>query len=300
MIDYRGLQALAMVIEHGGFERAARHLFITQSAVSQRVKHLEAQIGQPVLMRTSPPKATAMGQRLHSHWQQVQLLESGLGMPSTPTQLTVRLTVNADSLATWLPEALVLPDHPNVSFDLLVEDQAVGLRRMRQGEVMACLCASAEPVNGGRVAFLGYLRYRAVASPEFIATYGLGDISRLADAPCLVFNRDDPLQHQFLATVAGGTPQRIHYCPSSEGFVQAARVGLGYGMIPELQFRDLLINGELVDVVPGYSLSTPLYWHYWQTESAVMLNLRQNVIKVARAHLAQSASDDFQSLEGNQ
>ncbi|MFC3853869.1 LysR family transcriptional regulator ArgP [Salinispirillum marinum] len=289
MIDYRGLQALAMVIEHGGFERAARHLFITQSAVSQRVKHLEALIGQPVLMRTTPPKATAMGQRLHSHWQQVRLLEAGLGIASTPNQLTVRLTVNADSLATWLPEALVLPDHPNVSFDLLVEDQAVGLRRMRQGEVMACLCASAEPVNGGRVAFLGYLRYRAVASPEFIANYGLKDLSRLPDAPCLVFNRDDPLQHEFLATVVGGTPQRIHYCPSSEGFVEATRVGLGYGMIPELQFRDLLASGELVDVVPGYALSTPLYWHYWQTESDVMLNLRTQVIKIAKQRLLAEA-----------
>lgn len=286
MIDYRLLRALAAVMEQGGFERAAAHLHLTQSAVSQRIKQLEHQLGQPVLIRSTPPRATELGQRLHHHWQHVQLLESGLALTGDSTPLTIRIAVNADSLATWLPAALVLPAYQDVCFEVVVEDQAVGLRRMRQGDVMACLCGSSEPVNGGRVVPAGNLRYRAVASPDFIERHKLRqDITRLAQAPCLVFNRDDPLQHRFLADVGAGTPQHIHLLPSSEGFVQAALAGLGFGMIPALQVDHLIQQGRLRDVVPQYHLDTPLYWHYWASDSPVLAALRQRVLQVARDRL---------------
>lgn len=49
MLDYKLLEALVAVVDQGGFERAARHLGLTQSAVSQRIKLLEARLGQPVV-----------------------------------------------------------------------------------------------------------------------------------------------------------------------------------------------------------------------------------------------------------
>lgn len=288
MLDYRLLQALAAVLEQGSFERAAQWLCLTQSAISQRIKQLESLLGQPVLVRVTPPRATPVGQRLHNHVQQVQQLEAELGLAGGGSStITIRMTVNADSLATWLPAALVLPGYSGVGFNISVEDQAVGLRRMKQGEVMACLCASAERVNGGRVLPLGKMRYRAVASPAFVAHYGLSplDPTQLAQTPCLVFNQDDPLQHWFMAEIAGTEPQRIHLCPSSEGFVQSALAGLGYGMMPELQIQAHLEAGRLVDIVPGYALDTPLYWHHWQTESVMMGMLRESVLAAAGRHL---------------
>lgn len=71
MFDYRALEALTAVIEQGGFERAAKRLNISQSAVSQRIRQLEFRLGQPVLLRTSPPWLMAIGQRLTNHLQQV-------------------------------------------------------------------------------------------------------------------------------------------------------------------------------------------------------------------------------------
>ena len=62
--DYRTLQALDAVIRERGFERAAQKLCITQSAVSQRIKQLENLFGQPLLVRTVPPRPTEQGQRL--------------------------------------------------------------------------------------------------------------------------------------------------------------------------------------------------------------------------------------------
>ncbi|MEN3158426.1 LysR family transcriptional regulator ArgP [Alkalimonas sp. NCh-2] len=286
MIDYRLLQALSAVVEQAGFERAAKQLFLTQSAVSHRIKQLEAIVGQPVLLRTAPPVATPMGQRLLNHLQQVRQMEASLGLEATSVT-TVRLAVNADSLATWLPAALVMPDYPELCFDFVVEDQSVGLKRMKQGDVMACLCASSQAVNGARVQALGALRYRAVASPAFIQRYQLDKdlLTQLPKAPCLVFNQDDQLQHQFLLDICGQPPQKTHLCPSSEGFLRATLAGLGFGLLPELQMQTLLESKQLVDITPDYQLDTPLYWHYWQNESPLMAQLRQQITATARQQL---------------
>ena len=114
--DYRTLQALDAVIRERGFERAAQKLCITQSAVSQRIKQLENLFGQPLLVRTVPPRPTEQGQKLLALLHQVELLEEEwLGNDTgVDTPLLLSLAVNADSLATWLLPALkpVLADSP--------------------------------------------------------------------------------------------------------------------------------------------------------------------------------------------
>lgn len=127
--DYRTLQALDAVIRERGFERAAQKLCITQSAVSQRIKQLENLFGQPLLVRTVPPRPTEQGQKLLALLHQVELLEEEwLGSDnindSNDTPLLLSLAVNADSLATWLLPALksVLVDSP-IRLNLQVEDE---------------------------------------------------------------------------------------------------------------------------------------------------------------------------------
>lgn len=177
MFDYKLLAALAAVIEQGGFERAAQVLGLSQSAISQRIKLLEARVGQPVLVRATPPSPTEVGRQLLNHVQQVRLLERDLqrqvpaldeeGMPER-----LRIALNADSLATWWAGAVGnFCAQQNVLTDLVVEDQEVGLKRMRAGEVAACLCGSERPVAGARSLLLGAMRYRALASPGFMARH---------------------------------------------------------------------------------------------------------------------------------
>lgn len=285
MLDYRLLEALSAVIETGGFERAANRLHLTQSAISQRIRQLEHRLGQPVLLRTTPPRATDLGRRLLNHLQQVRQLEHGLidETESAPS-MAVRLTVNADTMDTWLAQALAdCPLSERMDFDLVVEDQEIGLRRMKNGEVMACICAESQPVNGSLAIPLGLLRYRALASPDFVERHNLRrNRDALLHAPCLIFNHDDRLQHRFLEDLGLTEPGRTHRCPSSSGFMFMAQAGLGYGMMPELQVEEALSTGQLIDIQPGYHLDVPLYWHYWQTESPAMAALRESVTRHAR------------------
>ncbi|MCO8162145.1 LysR family transcriptional regulator ArgP [Pseudomonas sp. 21LCFQ02] len=287
MFDYKLLAALAAVVEQAGFERAAQVLGLSQSAVSQRIKLLEARVGQPVLVRTTPPGPTDIGRRLLNHVQQVRLLERDLQgqVPSLdedglPERL--RIALNADSLATWWAAAVgeFCIAH-RLMLDLVVEDQEVGLKRMRAGEVAACVCASERPVAGARSLRLGSMRYLALASPRFIARHFPDGIeaAKLIQAPVLVFGPDDTLQHRYLASLGLHDSFEHHLCPSSEGFVRMLEAGLGWGLVPDLQVVEQLRGGQLVDLLPGHSIEVPLYWHHWRNGGQFLNRLTEHLAR---------------------
>ncbi len=289
MFDYKLLSALAAVTEQGGFDRAAQVLGLSQSAISQRIKLLEARIGQPVLVRATPPSPTEIGRRLLNHVQQVRLLERDLqgqvpaldeeGLPER-----LRIALNADSLATWWASAVGrFCAERGLLLDLVVEDQDVGLKRMRAGEVAACLCGSERPVAGARSLLLGAMRYRALASPGFFARHFPAgfDAGQLARVPALVFGPDDLLQHRYLAALGIDGGFMHHLCPSSEGFLRMAEAGLGWGLVPELQAQAQLAEGSLVELSPERCIDVPLYWHHWRHGGQLLTDLTDHLAREA-------------------
>src|SRR5436190_24266048 len=76
--DPDALECLAAIVEEGGFERAATRLSITQSAVSQRLRALEAQVGTVLIVRSRPLRPTAAGRLLLKHTKQLRLLRADL------------------------------------------------------------------------------------------------------------------------------------------------------------------------------------------------------------------------------
>lgn len=175
--------------------------------------------------------------------------------------------MNADSLATWWAHAVGdFCAEQQVLLDLVVEDQEVGLKRMRAGEVAACVCAAERPVAGARSLMLGAMRYRALASPAFIERHFPQGVTpeALTRVPAIVFGPDDLLQHRYLASLGVEGSFIHHLCPSSEGFVRLAEGGLGWGLVPELQVSAELARGELRELLPGKPIDVPLYWHHWR------------------------------------
>ncbi len=285
MFDYKLLAALAAVVEQSGFERAAQILGLSQSAISQRIKLLEARVGQPVLVRGTPPAPTEIGRRLLNHVQQVRLLERDLSSQvpalddgAAPERL--RIAINADSLATWWARAVAkfCAEH-RVLLELVVEDQEVGLKRMRGGDVAACVCATDRPVAGARSLALGAMRYRALASPDFIARHFRTGVNAqsLARAPAIVFGPDDLLQHRYLATQGVEGAFAYHLCPSSEGFIRMTEAGLGWGLVPELQVNELLAKGVLRELQPDVPIDVPLYWHHWRNGGELLGELTRHL-----------------------
>lgn len=75
-LDGPQLAALAAVVELGSFDAAAERLHVTPSAVSQRIKSLEQQVGQVLVVREKPCRATTAGIPLLRLAAQTALLES--------------------------------------------------------------------------------------------------------------------------------------------------------------------------------------------------------------------------------
>ena len=68
------LRTMVAVVDEGSFEAAADELHISASAVSQRVKALEAHLGQMVVRRTLPCTPTPAGEAVLRMARQVMLL----------------------------------------------------------------------------------------------------------------------------------------------------------------------------------------------------------------------------------
>lgn len=288
MLDYDQLEALAAILRTGSFDGAAAELHVTASAVSQRIRALEDRIGTPVVIRAQPCRATEAGARLARHVEDVQLLEAAVkgDLGGAPSAARVRIAVNADSLATWILPALAAV--PGLLYDLVIDDQDHSADWLRRGEVQAAVTAHESPVAGCDLHPLGRLRYIATASPAFIADWFSGGVTAetLARAPALTFNRKDRLQRDWARQITGRpVVLPTHLLASSQGFVDAARLGLGWGMNPELLVRDDLASGRLAALVPDASLDTPLVWQASRLTGAALAPLTKAIRRSATAAL---------------
>lgn len=291
MLDYAHLSALAAVVRTGSFERAAQQLNVTPSAVSQRVKLLEERMGVVLVVRGQPCTATAAGRRLCQHVEQVALLESSLrrslpGLQPDGRPVTLRIAVNADSLATWFIAAMAKTD--GCLFDLVLDDQDHSAEWLRRGEVVAAVTAHGTPIQGCDCHPLGALRYIATASPDFFERWFAGglDEASAARAPCLIFNQKDRLQSLWLRQVLGTEVHPpLHWLPASQAFVDAALAGIGWGMNPEVLAGAHLRAGRLVALRPERPLDVPLYWQQSRIVSGLLRDVTRAVMQAAGAVL---------------
>ncbi|NQX12481.1 LysR family transcriptional regulator ArgP [Microbacteriaceae bacterium VKM Ac-2855] len=283
-LDLAQLRALAAAVQHGTFDAAARALHITPSAVSQRIKALEIAAGRVLLVRSKPVAVTDAGSGILRLARQIDALSADATRalePDSAHPVTVPLAVNADSLATWvLPALAAMPS--GIVFELHRADQEHTTRLLRDGTVMAAITAEAEPVQGCTVTRLGRMIYRATAAPAFAERWFAegATADALALAPVVVFDRDDRLQHRYLrarSRRALHPPQ--HQVPGSTDFVEAVRLGLGWGMLPDQQADPL--GAQLVRL-EGEPIEVPLYWQQW--------SLRTPSLDAVAAAVAEAAS----------
>ena len=301
MLDYDALAALAAVIREGSFDRAARALHVTPSAVSQRVRLLEERMGCALVIRGQPCRPTDTGRRLCQHVDHVRLMEQELqqAMPALAAEgearVTLAVAVNADSLATWLAPALAtFAARAPVLMEVSVDDQDHTAQWLRSGTVVAAVTGTARPATGCNSLALGAMRYVAAASPAFMARHfaeGVGAAS-LALAPSLLFNTKDELQDRWVRRLCHRHVELPrHTLPSSQAFVTATLAGMGWGMLPLALALPHLQDGGLVELVPDTPLDVPLYWQQARAASHLLEGLTREVVAATRQALLPPGKD---------
>ena len=217
------LAALVAIADLGTFEAAARHLHVTPSAVSQRIRALESAAGQVLVRRGTPCTPTAAGERLLAVARQTQLLLAEV--QTTPSVVDLPLAVNADSLATWWrPVIGEVATWEDVTLRLHVEDQAFSSDLLRRGDVLAAVTSEPQAVQGCAVERLGTMRYLPAATPAFAQRWHTGRGYDWAAMPTVVFNDKDDLQHEVLRRRGLERARIVHRVPTSADAPDSARM----------------------------------------------------------------------------
>ncbi|SFE16105.1 LysR family transcriptional regulator ArgP [Blastococcus tunisiensis] len=288
-VDLAQLRTLVAVIDEGTLEAAARRLHVTPSAVSQRLRALEAATGRVLVQRGKPSTVTPAGEPVLRLARQVGLLVADTSRTLDPDDRaaapTVPIALNADSLATWALPALA-PLAGRLRLDLHSSDQSHTSALLRAGTVMGAVTSDAEPVAGCRVTPLGAMRYLPCATPAFADRWlpDGPDDEALRRAPVVVFDRRDDLQHTYLRRHLTSTVDvPVHYVPSSADFLTAVELGFGWGMLPELQLADGKRTVTSFD--PAGAVDVALHWQQWRLESDPLGRVADALIRAARAAL---------------
>ena len=300
--DPDALECLAAIVEQGGFERAAVRLSITQSAVSQRLRALEAQVGTVLLVRSRPVKPTSAGRLLIKHAMQMRLLRADLETDlqdlapgASKEEDRVSIAINADSIATWALGALDPLIHAGLPLEIITDDQDFTHDWLREGLVLGCVTTLQQALRGCKVVPLGAMHYVAVASssyaqahcPEGLTPHNFRDIAFVA------FNRKDDGPAEFVARALGLRRVALNqrFVPSADGQLRAALSDWGAAVLPRLRVQRHLESGDLVNLAPEHALPVDLYWHCWNLDSQVIDRLTAALVGAAEQALAKNTME---------
>jgi LysR family transcriptional regulator (chromosome initiation inhibitor) len=284
------LRALVAVVDHGTFDSAAVALHVTPSAISQRIKALEAGAGSVLLRRSRPVRPTEQGELLLRSARQLLvladeallLLRAGGDTDGADRagRLRVPIVVNADSIATWFASAVIeIGRGGRIELEVRRDDEHVTADLLRSGEVMGAVTADPSPVQGCAVRRLGTMTYRAKASRRFARTWfpDGATSAALASAPVVQYDRKDLHQNRLLARLAPDARPPQVFVPDSVQFVECVRAGVGWAMVPDLQDPD----DSLVTLDDAWSHPVELYWQTWKIASPGLDLVTQAVARAA-------------------
>lgn len=282
------LEAFLAILETGSFEAAAKQLFVTPPAVSQRIRQLEERLGTLLIERVTPARPTPAGERLLQNVRPMRQLEDEVlaslspDTRSGPARLTLALP--ADWFATrFFPLLTDLEARHNVRFEIVTDDQDHSLERLRKGDVMGTVTSEEHPLQGCRSFSIGSLHYLAVATPTFADRWFSEGFTReaLSVAPVIAGNRKDALQHRFAKQMVGDDfelpEENLHFLSSVEAVAEAVRRGFGWSLVPEELF-----GPDLVDLAPGRLLEVPLYWQTTRICSGLVAELTEELRRKTR------------------
>lgn len=267
MVDYQALRALEAVIEFQSFEKASKSIGITQSAITQRIQGFESYLGERLLVRKTPYRATATGQVYLGLLRKVKSLENEIG-ENTNQKPTIKIAINRDSLDLYFLDILSDRECANLfSLEIIADDQNNTLEYLKSGLVDMCISSEKKPLANHITTYLGDMIYCLVCSPHFHKSYFSKAISKdsLAKAPLVIFDKSDKLQHSFLENNFGIEPlASVSQMPSVQSFKTAILGGYGYGLVPMLDIEKELKQNKVIEILPSKRFKVPLYLHQWE------------------------------------
>jgi DNA-binding transcriptional LysR family regulator len=248
VLDIVPLRSFVAVADRGGFQRAATYLHLSQAAVSQHVRRLEAATGRRLVQRDGRrSRFTASGDQLLGYARQILAVHDealrGFGVESDETIVIGSTEHAAAQLLPYLTATLgeSLPDH-RVRYRL---DRGTALREaLGTGRLDLALLPGA--ADDPRATPVGELELTWYSAPGWIRPSGAVPLVAF-DSPCALRTRAlETLAAHGIAAEIGAEANQL------AGVQAAAAAGLGvallatFGRTPE----GLVARGDLPSAEP--------------------------------------------------
>lgn len=225
-LDMDILRTLVLARQLGGFGRAAEQVGRSQPAVSQQLRRLEDQVGEPLFKKSGRGLVpTEAGEVLLSYARRMLDLndEALAALQGHALAGEVRLGLPADFSETWLPEALgrFRRAHPTVRIEAVVDRNRLLLERLDCGELDLALTlnhgdrADSRPVAALPAVWIGARNHQPLTPGQPVPLV-------VAEAPCFFRQRAiDALGRAGLGWTL------VFVSPSLGGVWAAVEAGLG-------------------------------------------------------------------------
>jgi DNA-binding transcriptional LysR family regulator len=266
-VELRQLEYFVAVARHRHFGRAAAAAYVTQPALSQQVRRLEAELGVALLRRTSRGVAlTPAGEDLLVRAERI-LAEAAQARGEMDEHAgVVRGTVRVASTtadAMGLPEVLAAfhRDHPAVRVALRQASAAEVLVLLRRGAVdLGVLALGAGAAEGLTVTPLSSEPLRAISSPDDPFPAVVVDLEDLRGRPFVLPEPGTALRETVMAACQehGFSPVPLLEVgdPATVRFLVSA--GLGVSLVPASWLEPAgpaVAVAALLEPAPRHSLS---------------------------------------------
>lgn len=273
--EFAELKAFIAVVERQNFARAAEHLGVSPSALSQTIRQLESRIGARLLNRTTRSVApSASGERLYSRVAPLfrEMADAVVEAGDATGKMGGTLRINTLGIAA---RQLIAPRlarfhraHPEVVLDIVVDDALADIVSGRfdagirvGGQLRKDMIA---------VRLTPDMKMVAVASPDYLARHGTPKTPNdLHGHACINwrlqmdgrFYRWEFAKRGKRLEVAVDGPVVTNHADIG---VAAAVNGLGIAYHFELdQVGELLDQGRLVQVLADWTVSRPGLFLYY-------------------------------------
>ncbi|WP_386071428.1 LysR family transcriptional regulator [Tahibacter sp. UC22_41] len=273
--NYNDLQAFLVVAREGNFTRAAAQLGLSQSALSHKIRGLEARLGLRLLIRTtrsvSPTEAgERLMQALAPNFENIDTALSGLSDLRDRPSGHIRLTTSEHAAATilWPVLETFLPRYPDIHVEVITDSTLTDIAAerfdagIRLGEQVAKDMIAVPIGPPTRLVVVGtpaYLDNRTpIAHPRDLTAHDCINIRFLTRGGLYTweFEKDG---HALNVRVEG----RLTF-NSIERIRVAVLAGYGLAYLPEDMVRSSITDGRLRQVLddwcplfPGYHLYYP-------------------------------------------
>jgi LysR family glycine cleavage system transcriptional activator len=257
------LRVLAACVRHGNFTRAAAELCVTPSAVSARIRGLEAELGATLFERRGPKlvpteRAVQLATTVDRALESIRSAVTGAQRQRAPLRVTC-----APAFARWLVPQLARyhdrADAAPIALDATIEQQPndrfdVAIRYGRG------------PWSGASAALLAVDRGVAMASPKLLGGKPCSS-RRVLDLPLL---RDARWPRWFeRAGIRNANPRFAATRFKSYELEAAAAVqGIGVALLSPFVYADLVEERALVVIGDAAVDGPDSYWVLWHDEAA--------------------------------